>query len=125
MLSILQDNFKEQKQDPNRVFCESDFFHVEFVKKYSEYLLGWGKGSVILLYTSNDYELFLKFFEYLEGRSKFSYEQYISAYQKFVKYLDTNSIKRPKFFEAPDVFLQFLYGLNVIFLLRKRQVKTL
>jgi hypothetical protein len=53
-------------------------------------------------YTSNDYELFLKFFEYLKGRTKFSDKEYISAYQNFVKYLDTNSIKRPQFFEAPD-----------------------
>jgi hypothetical protein len=120
MLSILQDNFKEQKQDPNRVFSQSDFFHVEFVRKYSEYLLGEVKDQLSFYYTSNDYELFLKFFEYLEGRSKFSYEEYISAYQKFVKYLDTNSIKRPKFFEAPDVFLQFLYELNVIFFIEKK-----
>jgi hypothetical protein len=37
-----------------------------------------------------------------------------------VKYLDTNSIKRPNFFEAPDVFLQFLYELNVIFFIEKK-----
>jgi len=120
MLSILQENFKEQKQDPNRVFSQSDFFHVEFVRKYSEYLLGEVKDQLSFYYTSNDYELFLKFFEYLKGKSKFSYEEYISAYQNFVKYLDTNSIKRPNFFEAPDVFLQFLYELNVIFFIEKK-----
>ena len=120
MLSILQENFKEQKQDPNKVFSESDFFHVEFVRKYSEYLLGEVKDQLSFYYTSNDYELFLKFFEYLKGRSQFSYEEYMSAYQNFVKYLDTNSIKRPQFFEAPDVFLQFLYELNVIFFIEKK-----
>ncbi len=35
MFSILQENLKEQKQNPNRVFSEADFFHIEFVKKYS------------------------------------------------------------------------------------------
>jgi hypothetical protein len=120
MLSILKENFKEQKQDPNRVFSEADFFHVEFVRKYSEYLLGEVKDQLSFYYTSNDYELFLKFFEYLKGRSQFSYEEYMGAYQNFVKYLDTNSIKRPKFVEAPDVFLQFLYELNVIFFIEKK-----
>ena len=119
MLSILQENFKEQKQDPNRVFCKADFFHVEFVRKYSEYLLGEIKDQLSFYYTSNDYELFLKFFEYLKGKSKFSYDEYIGAYHNFVKYLDSNSIKKPKFSEAPDVFLQFLYELNVIFYIEK------
>lgn len=40
MLSILKENFIEQKQEPNRVFSEADFFNAEFVRKYSEYLLG-------------------------------------------------------------------------------------
>ena len=119
MLSILQENFKEQKQDPNRVFCKADFFNVEFVRKYSEYLLGEIKDQLSFYYTSNDYELFLKFFEYLKGKSEFSYDEYISAYHNFVKYLDSNSIKKPKFSEAPDVFLQFLYELNVIFYIEK------
>lgn len=119
MLSILQENFKEQKQDPKRVFTEADFFHVEFVRKYSEYLLGEVKDQLSFYYTNNDYELFLKFFEYLKGKSQFSYDEYISAYKNFVNYLDTNSIERPKFFEAQDVFLQFLYELNVIFYIEK------
>jgi len=123
MLSILQDNFKEQKQDPNqdpnKVFSQADFFNVEFVRKYSEYLLGEVKDQLSFYYTSNDYELFLKFFEYLRGKSNFSYKEYRTAYQNFVKYLETNSIKRPKFFEAPDVFLQFLYELNVIFFIER------
>lgn len=119
MLSILQENFKEQKKNPHEVFSESDFFHIEFVRKYSEYLLGEVKDQLSFYYTSNDYELFLKFFEYLKGKSEFSYEEYISAYQNFVKYLDTNLIKKPKFFEAPDIFLQFIYELNVIFYIEK------
>jgi hypothetical protein len=119
MLSILKENFIEQRQNPDRVFSESDFFHVEFVRKYSEYLLGEVKDQLSFYYTSNDYELFLKFFEYLKGKSNFSYDEYISAYQAFVKYLDTNSINRPKFVESPDVFLQFLYELNVIFYIEK------
>ena len=120
MLNLLKENFKEQKQDPNKVFSQADFFHVEVVKKYSEYLLGEVKDQLSFYYTSNDYELFLKFFEYLKGKSKFTYKEYISAYQNFVNYLDTNSIKRPQFFEAPDVFLQFLYELNVIFFIEKK-----
>jgi hypothetical protein len=119
MLAILKENFIEQKQDPSRVFSEADFFNAEFVRKYSEYLLGEIKDQLSFYYTDNDYQLFLKFFEYLKGKSQFSYDEYLSAYQAFVGYLDSNSIRRPKFSEAPDVFLQFLYELNVIFYIEK------
>jgi len=121
IFSILQENFKEQKQNPNRVFSEADFFHIEFVKKYSEYLLGEIKDQLSFYYTRSDYELFLKFFEYLKGKSRFSYDDYVIAYQAFIKYLDSNSIRKPKFSEAPDIFLQFLYELNVIFYVEKLQ----
>ena len=119
MLAILKENFIEQKQDPSRVFSEADFFNAEFVRKYSEYLLGEIKDQLSFYYTDNDYQLFLKFFEYLNGKSEFSYDEYLTAYQAFVGYLDSNLIKRPKFSEAPDVFLQFLYELNVIFYIEK------
>ncbi len=119
MLAILKENFIEQKRDPSRVFTESDFFNAEFVRKYSEYLLGEIKDQLSFYYTESDYQLFLKFFEYLNGKSKFSYDEYLSAYKAFAGYLDSNSIKKPKFSEAPDVFLQFLYELNVIFYIEK------
>jgi len=119
MFAILKENFIEQKQDPNRVFSESDFFSAEFVRKYSEYLLGEIKDQLSFYYTEKDYQLFLKFFEYLKGKNQFSYDDYLNAYQAFVLYLDSNSIRKPKFSEAPDVFLQFLYELNVIFYIEK------
>ena len=119
MLSILKDNFIEQKKDSNSVFSSDDFFNAEFIRKYSEYLLGEIKDQLSFYYKENDDQLFLKFFDYLKGKNKFTYDEYIVAYQAFVEYLDSNSIKRPKFSEAPDIFLQFLYELNVIFYIEK------
>jgi hypothetical protein len=119
MLSILKENFIDQKQELYRVFSQTDFYHIDFVGKYSEYLLGEIKDQLSFYYTDNDYQLFLKFFEYLKGRNKFTYDEYIDAHDKFTKYLDSNSIARPRFSESPDVFLQFLYELNVIFYIEK------
>jgi hypothetical protein len=119
MLDILKENFIEQKQHEERVFCEEDFFSADFVRKYSEYLLGEVKDQLSFYYTDNDYELFLKFFEYLNGKNKFTYEEYICAYKSLIKYLKENFIAQPKFFEAPDIFLQFLYELNVIYYIEK------
>lgn len=124
MLSILKENFIEKKQDHKRVFEEKDFFNSDFTRKYSEYLLGEIKDQISFYYTDDEYQLFLKFFDYLQGKSEFTYFEYISAYSEFVKFLQSNSIVKPKFSESPDAFLQFLYELNVIFFLEKRDGGT-
>lgn len=114
MLSLLQENFIEQGSNINRVFSKKDFDEPNFKRKLAEYLLGEVKDHLSFYYSSADYELFLKFFEFLNGSYKFSYIQYKFAFSYFDEYLTENSKKRPVFFETADIFLQFLYDLNVL-----------
>ena len=114
MLKILQENFIQQKRRQNELFREIDFDAPIFRRKYSEYLLGEVKDHLSFYHGPSDYELFLKFFEYLSGKPRFTYEEFIFAYDCLITYLERNEIKRPQFFEAPDIFLQFLYDANVI-----------
>jgi len=114
MLSILQENFIEQNKDANYVFSEKDFDNPNFKRKLSEYLLGEIKDQISFYYSSSDYELFLKFFEYLNGSYKFTYEEYVDAYLSFIKFISENEKTKPAFFETADEFLQFLYALNIL-----------
>jgi hypothetical protein len=114
MLSILQENFYEQRRPVNEVFREQDFDHPDFRRKYADYLLGEIKDHLSFYYSAQDYELFLKFFEYLDGKARFNYDEYVDAYNEYINFLTTSSIKTPGFAEAMDEFLQFLYELNVI-----------
>lgn len=114
MLTILQENFIEQSKDANHVFSEKDFDHPDFRKKLSEYLLGEVKDQISFYYSASDYELFLKFFEYLNGSYKFTYEEYADAYLSFIKFISENKKAKPAFFETADGFLQFLYDLNIL-----------
>lgn len=114
MLSILKENFIETNQKSGRVFTIEDFKSSRFRRKYSNYLLGEVKDQLSFYYSKSDYELFLKFFEFLNGNYRFSYSDYISYYDNYVKYLDSTKKDRPRFVSTANDFLQFLYDLNII-----------
>lgn len=121
MLSILQENFKEQQRNPNDVFCEDDFAHPDFKRKLSDYLLGVLKEQLLFYYDQSEFELFLKFFEYLQGRHAFTYKEYIKAYSSVVEHIQSNNKIKPLFFDTPDTFLQFLYDLNILCYIEETQ----
>ena len=114
MLTILQENFIEQNKDANYMFSEKDFDNPDFKRKLSEYLLGEIKDQISFYYSTSDYELFLKFFEYLNGSYTFTYEEYVDAYLSFIEFISENEKAKPVFFETADRFLQFLYDLNIL-----------
>ncbi len=114
ILSILQENLVEAGDDKTRVFEESDFQSPEFTRKYSDYLLGEAKDHLSFYYKREDYEAFLKFFQYLNGHSKFTYDEFLTAYKDFKKFLENQTTEPPQFCGSPDEFLQFLYELNVL-----------
>jgi hypothetical protein len=114
MLNILQDNFKREDKRKWPIFAEDDFSYPDFRHKYAEYLLGEVKDYLSFYHSDQDYDLFLKFFEYLEGKNSFSYDEFLGAYDDFADYVEQNKIDIPIFFETSDKFLQFLFQLNII-----------
>lgn len=114
MLKMLQQLFIEEGRKPKEVFRKEDFDNPEFRRIYSNYLAGEIKDSLSFYHTAEEYELFLKFFEYLEGKYRFTYVEYLKAYHNFIDFLKLNKYETPKFFESADTFLQYLYELNVI-----------
>ncbi len=98
----------------SNTFTESDFNNSELQTRYSDYLMGEIKDYLSFYYSDSDYELFRKFFDFLEGRKEFDYKMYNSAFKNFDEYINKNNIERPKFFETADTFLQFIYDLNII-----------
>ncbi len=114
ILSIQKENFIEQKHKLSYKFREDDFENPPFTRKYSDYLLGEVKDHLSFYYTIEDYEVFLKFFQFLKGKSRFTYDQYIEAFSAFSKFLVRSSVQTPNFCSSADDFLQFLYDLNIV-----------
>lgn len=114
MLNILQENFIREEKRTWPIFSESDFLYPDFRHRYGEYLLGEVKDYLSFYHSDQDYELFLKFFEYLNGKLTFDYDVYIEAFEGFADFVERNNIGIPIFFESSDTFLQFLFQLNII-----------
>lgn len=100
--------------DTGAVFKYEDLFAPDFRRRYGEYLLGEIKDSLSFYYDDAEYDLFLKFFEYLEGASRFSYDKFLEAFDQFTTYLQAEGTRRASFMRSAEEFLQFLYDQNIL-----------
>lgn len=104
-----------QRRPTASFITAEDFNNPEFRQSYSQYMLGEIKDYLAFYHTDEDYSLFLKFFEYLHGKAKFTYEEFLVAYDEFADYIENNEkISVPPFFANNRDFLQFLYDMDVI-----------
>jgi archaellum biogenesis ATPase FlaH len=95
-------------------FTRENFENPIFKRDLSEYMLGEIKDQLLFFYQLDEYEIFLKFFEFLNGKPSFTYKEYLEIFRNYTKYIDSISAKRPKFTQSANEFLQFLYDLNII-----------
>jgi len=114
LMSIQKEIFVENGKRTKAVFSYEDFANPLFIRKYSDYILGEVRDHISFYYDSKDYESLLKFFQFLNGKSYFNYEEFINAFLRYIKFLKKNSFDVPAFCETPDVLLQFLYDLNIL-----------
>jgi len=114
MLDILKQFFIHLGRKDNQAFILPDIENREVLNSYANYLLGEVKDQLSFYYTKEDYEIFLKFFEFLNGKYRFEYSLYINAFKNTEKYLSTINKEKPPFLQTPNDFLQFLFDLNVV-----------
>ncbi|GBC61152.1 hypothetical protein DENIS_2112 [Desulfonema ishimotonii] len=114
MIQILREEYFEKKYFSEKYFPQKLFDSYEFQNKFSEYLMGGIKDQLSFYYNTDDYSMFLKFFNFLNGKQKFDYSQYVEAYNKFTDYVLEHHTDIPEFIETSDSFLQFLYDTNII-----------
>ena len=53
--------------------------------------------------------MFLKFFEFLKGKNRFTYEDYLEAFENHFHFMDEAGIEPPQFMGTPEEFIQFMY----------------
>ena len=114
ILTIQKSNLVEQGRADTALFAESDFRDPSFTRKYSDYVLGEVKDQISFYHSMAEYELFLKFFQFLDGRSRFSYSEFLNSFHEFKGFIKRNTNLHPEFCDTPDIFLQFLFTHNVI-----------
>lgn len=112
MMGTMQDML-QRRGTVERVSAE-DFNDASFRDAHADYLLGEIRDQLLFYYSQEDFEVFLKFFSHLRGKSKFTYNEFVEAHNSFIAECNSTAIKPPQFLEATDAFLQFLYEQNVI-----------
>lgn len=110
-LLIMQDYVKHHENDKNR-FSENSFKSCQ--SQYSDYLLGEVKDNLSFYYTGVDFEEFTGFFRSLKGATRFNWSHFEKAYSQYRKTIRKKDVTLAALDEGPEVFLQFLYSLNVI-----------
>lgn len=95
-------------------FTDKQLTSPEFRRAYGTYMLGEIKDSLSFYYDESEYQLFLKFFEYLDGAHKFNYARFLSAYANFMRYVGEAKLSPPDFMGTAEEFLQFLYDQNIL-----------
>lgn len=111
-LDLLGDLYDKKQARQN--FAYEDLFTSDFKRQYGEYLLGEIKDSLSFYYDESEFEMFLKFFEYLDGSSRFTYEKYLDSFDRFTSYLAIQGESKPSFMKSAEEFLQFLFDQNVL-----------
>ncbi|MEP3435172.1 MAG: hypothetical protein ABJN75_00075 [Hoeflea sp.] len=116
ILTILDIAGSLYKKNSGRVgdFNLNDFMSPLFKETYGNYLLGEIKDSLAFYYDEEEFELFLKFFEFLQGNKKFDYAEYKQAFGDFAEFINNQDLSPPDFMRHSDEFIQFLYDQNII-----------
>lgn len=114
MLSILRDLAVQHGFGSATQFKHRDFNDVEFRKRYAQYLLGEVKDQLMFYHRREEWDVFLRYFEFLQGRTRFTYEEHQAAYEELLRFLKSSRVKPPYFLRSANDLLQFLYQLNVI-----------
>jgi cold shock CspA family protein len=115
-------NIYNTEDNPDRAFRYRDLFASEFRRRYGDYLLGEVRDSLSFYYDEKQFEAFLQFFGYLNGKNKFTYDEYTTAYAEFVQFLTNQGMVRPEFMRSEEEFLQFIYDLNIICFFEQTEV---
>lgn len=113
MIAMIQEFVKKKRGSAEYATVE-DFNDPSFRDAHAEYLLGEIRDQLLFYYSQDEFNLFLQFFSQLRGKRKFTYDEYLEAFNEFVEECATTGKILPKFFESANVFLQFLYEQNVI-----------
>lgn len=85
-----------------------------FNREFSDYLLGEVRNYAAFYMTQEDFGRYIKFFQYLHGKSRFSMSEFEEAYLRFKSWVKGEPIRATEYLRDPEALLQFFYDVNVI-----------
>lgn len=94
---------------------ESDIVrNPDYTKEYSDYLLGEVRDYSDFYMAQEDFFLYIKFFQYLDGKGEFSFDDFTAAYERFKSWISGEKVQATEYLRDPEALLQFFFDVNVI-----------
>ena len=88
--------------------------HSDYTKEYSDYLLGEVRDYSDFYMEQDDFFLYIKFFQYLDGKGEFTFAEFSSAYAKFKAWISGETVRATEYLRDAEALLQFFFDVNVI-----------
>lgn len=85
-----------------------------FTNDASDYLLGEVRNYAAFYMTPEDFGCYLKFFQFLDGRSTFTFGEFTNCFNSFSRWARGESIHNRQYLRDAESLLQFFYDVNVI-----------
>ena len=86
----------------------------DFTKEYADYLLGEVRNYSAFYMEQEDFFLYIKFFQYLDGKPEFRFEDFSKAFDKFKDWIRGETVKATEYLRDPEALLQFFFDINVL-----------
>lgn len=109
LINLCKDSNIENESFPNTIIT-SDTFN----RRLSDYILGEIKNYLNFYISNSDYSEYIKFFDFLDGKSRFSWDEYMKYYNDFFNYMEKANVEKRCYYETPIKLLQFFYEANLI-----------
>lgn len=101
-------------QGNSSVFSKDLATSPAFTREFSDYLLGEVRNYAAFYMTQEDFGRYVKFFQYLDGKNRFTMAEFQNAYEQFKAWAKGESIKATDYLRDSEALLQFFYDVNVI-----------
>ena len=85
-----------------------------FTREFSDYMLGEAKNYAAFYMTQEDFYKYVKFFQFLDGQSEFSYELFCAAYLRFKHWANGEKFDATEYLRDADALLQLFYDMNIV-----------
>ena len=114
MISIMKAIQRISKKNDHILSDLDDFQDNATQNEISNYYIEEARDWCLYKFSGQEFESLLFFFQFLDGKSKFSYEDYESAFNNYINQICTRNMDLFREMDNKDDFLQLLYDLNMI-----------
>lgn len=85
-----------------------------FTKEYADYMLGEVRNYAAFYMTPSDFNKYMKFFQYLDGKLEFNFSDFSTAFAKFKNWINGEQLTAVDYVRDAEALIQLFYDVNIV-----------